>query len=179
MIVPCTEQALPLLKGTFDFFVEGEDGGVRDIGNVLMGTFQEAIETFEGFPADGSDRLNRYVYAVRQSIGFAVTTDHVTCRNLVMFLNSSPANTIGGVRIPLDFAHRRENFRATLEQETCDGALLRIVIHRAQVVTPLDLLLSDNAFTAIQFTMRALRDASRDSDPYGYLELLPGDCEVS
>lgn len=175
----CSEEALPFLRGTFDLFLTAEGEAERSVGNVRIGTIQEDLDVFEGFPPDGSEPSDRNTYFSRRSMTILVTADHFTCQNLALWLEAEPVNVPGGFRLNLEACGQRRNVRALLERDLCNGTILQLVLHRTQVVTPADFLLTQDSITAAQFSLRALRDSSRPADPYGYVQLVPGDCASS
>ena len=178
-LAQCSEETPELLRGSFDLFLTPEGETEHNVGNVRLGTFQERLTTFEGFPPDGSLPDDRETIYQRESVSLVVTADHMTCRNLGLWLEASPVNVLGGFRLNLDAFGTRTNIRVLLQREMCSGTRLDIVLHRAQIVSPSDLLFTPDSLTVQQFTLRALRDSSRPSDPYGYFQLVPGDCAVS
>lgn len=176
----CTEEIPNYIAGSFTLFLlrEGEET-YRDIGNVVVGTFQDEIETFIGAPADGSLLDVQNVYQIRHAVNLIVTADEITCENLRLFLQGPAVNIPGGNRILLDHVQRRDIFQAIAERDLCNGTFLQIVLHRVSVVTPTDVLFQQATILGNQFTLRALRDPNNTDHPFGYWEIVPGDCAVS
>lgn len=175
----CLEAIPAYLQGSFMLTLQHGDGEPRDIGNIVVGTFQDEGETFIGTLADGSDPDQQSAYFVRQSVNLIVTADEITCENLHLWLEGDIVNIPGGQRIELEHVIPRRHFRAVATRDLCDGASLSIILHRAVIVTTSDLLFQSGAITGNQFTLRALRDSNFPDNPYGFVELSPSDCQVS
>lgn len=176
---PCEEGIPAYINGSFTLTLErfGEDP--RDIGNVVVGTFQDELDTFIGCPADGSEPTGQTVYQVRNSVNLIVSADEITCQNLLVYLQGPAVNVPGGNRILLDQVLRRDPFRAVASRALCNGSSIEIVLHRAFIVTPIDILFQSGAITGAQFTLRATRDPTYPTHPYGFVDIIPGDCDLS
>lgn len=176
---PCTETVPAYINGSFVLTLQREGEEPRDIGNVVVGTLQDEVDTFIGCPADGSELTGQTVYQVRNSVNLIVSADEITCENLRLWLQGPATNVPGGQRILLDQVIRRDPFRAVASKDLCNGSYLEIVLHRAFIVTPIDVLFQSGAISGNQFTLRATRDPFFPSHPYGYVEIVPGDCDSS
>lgn len=175
----CSELLPAYLQGSFTLTLQDGDGEPRDIGNIVVGTFQDEGETFIGTAADGSEPEQQSAYFVRQSVNLIVTADEITCENLRLWLEGEMVNMVDGQRIRLEHVIARRHFRAVATRDLCDGSSISIVLHRVAIVTTSDLLFQSAAITGNQFTLRALRHSGFPENPYGYIELVPGDCELS
>lgn len=175
----CTELLPAYLQGSFTLTLQDGDDEPRNIGNIVVGTFQDEGETFIGTLADGSEPEQQSAYFVRQSVNLIVTADEITCQNLHLWLEGDIVNVAGGQRIELEHVIARRHFRAVASRDLCDGSSLSIVLHRVAIVTTSDLLFQSAAITGNQFTLRALRHSGFPGNPYGYVEISPGDCELS
>ena len=175
----CAQDVPPYLQGSFSLTLQAPGDEPRDIGNIVVGTFQDEGETFFGTLADGSDPDQQSAYFVRQSVNLIVTADEITCENLRLWLEGEMANVPGGQRIRLEHVIARTPFRAVASRDLCDGSNISIILHRVFVVTTSDLLFQSSAITGNQFTLRAMRDAGYPESPYGYIEVTPGNCELS
>ncbi len=134
---------------------------------------------YHGTLADGSDPDQQSAFFVRQSVNLIVTADEITCQNLHLWLEGEIVNLVGSQMIQLEHVIARTHFRAVATRDLCNGSFLSIVLHRVAIVTTSDLLFQSAAITGNQFTLRALRDAGYPENPYGYIEISPGDCELS
>lgn len=175
----CTEDVPAYINGSFTLTVQREGESPRDIGNVVVGTFQDEVDTFFGCPADGSEPTGQTAYQVRSSVNLIVSADEVTCQNLLLWLQGPSVNVAGGTRILLDQVIRRDPFRVVATRDLCNGSTLEIVLHRAFLVTPVDILFQSGAISGNQFTFRATRDPLFPTYPYGYVEIVPSDCPQS
>ena len=176
---PCTEEVPAYLQGSFTLTLQREGDEPRDIGNIVVGTFQDEGETFFGTLADGSDPTQQSAFFVRQSVNLIVTADEITCENLRLWLEGDIVNIPGGQQIMLEHVIARDHYRAVASRDLCDGSSISIILHRVAIVTTSDLLFQSAAITGNQFTLRALRDANYPDNPYGYVELVPSDCQGS
>jgi hypothetical protein len=176
---PCLDAVPAYLQGSFALTLQRDGEDARDIGNVVIGTLQDEVETFFGCPADGSEMEGQTAYQVRSTVNLIVSADEITCENLLMWLQGPMVNVPGGQRILLSQVLRRDPFRAVATRDLCNGAFLSIVLHRAFIVTPVDILFQSGVISANQFTLRATRDPNNPTHPYGYLELSPSDCALS
>lgn len=176
---PCTESIPAYLSGAFTLYLQREGGAPRNIGNIVVGNLQEQIETFIGTTADGSDPNQQTVIQVRQAVNLIATADEIVCENLRDWLQSTPANITGGQRLPFTHVEQKTVFRAIAEIDLCNGTSLQIVIHRCSIVSAFDLLFQPGSITGNQFTLQALRDSTHPTNPYGYLEIVPGGCSLS
>ncbi len=175
----CAQDAPAYLQGSFSLTLQRDGEEPRDIGNIVVGTFQDEGETFIGTLADGSDPDQQSAFFVRQSVNLIVTADEITCQNLHLWLEGEIVNLVGSQMIQLEHVIARTHFRAVATRDLCNGSFLSIVLHRVAIVTTSDLLFQSAAITGNQFTLRALRDAGYPENPYGYIEISPGDCELS
>lgn len=169
----------PLLSGAFDLTLQREGEAARNIGNVVIGTLQDSLETFFGAPADGSQAWGQNAYSIRESINLIVSADEITCENLRLWLETPVVNVAGGQELLFEHILERSAFRAVATKELCDGTEIEIVLHRVFLMTPLDLLFQSGAITGNQFTLRAMRDPDYPTNPFGKIFIANGDCASS
>lgn len=167
------------LTGAFDLTLQRTDQEPRNIGNVVIGTMQDEVETFYGCPADGSDPDGVTAYQIRHAFNLIVSADEITCENLRAWLETPVTNIPGGQRLSLEMILEKSPFRAVATQTLCDGTDISIVLHRVFITTPLDLLFQSGAITGNQFTLRAVRDYAYPTNPFGYIDVTDGGCSTS
>lgn len=174
----CSEDVPALSVGVFRLWLERDGEPARDVGNVVVGNLREAVESFEGCPADASELDRRTAYQVRSAVEIVCQLDEFTCENLLDWLTGPAVNVAAGTRFYLQAVQRKALYRMTLRKSLCDSEL-SVVIHRAYIASELDLLFSVDAFSGQQLVFRALRDPSHPTNPYGYVELTPAHCGTS
>lgn len=175
---PCTEPSPAYSVGVFRLEVRRDDEPARDVGNVVVGTIREIIERFEGCPANATVIDRRLAYQVRQAIEVVAQMDELTCENFRDWLVGPAVNVVAGTQIQLQAVQASPIFRLVLRHEICEGTTLSLVIHRAYIVSELDVLFSSEAFSGQQLVFRALRDPDHPTNLYGYLEIT-GSCGSS
>lgn len=176
--VGCSEDVPNVSVGTFRLFLERDGEPARDVGNVVVANLRENIETFEGAPANWTMRDRRSAYQIRNWIELVCQLDEFTCENLRDWLTGPAVNVAHGTRMLLQAVQAKPIYRLTFSKDFC-GGVLSVVIHRAYIVSELDVLFAADAFSGQQLVFRALRDPDFPTHPYGYVEITPGQCGTS
>jgi hypothetical protein len=167
---------------TFDLYLAeidaaGQIGEDVLVGNIVTGTFDDDGETFDAFEPLGGDNEPIEVFA-RLGVRLSFTTDEIACQNLLRMFGESATASGAGDRLGLDPTVRRALYRVTLEHEMPCGTTIEVRFHRASIVSRGTYLFSPDTIHGLPFEIKSL-PSDDETNPFGYIEITPGNCAVS